>query len=316
MDQSAAMSANDALMGGGGGIAPSTYIARRGQPNMQPGMMPPGMMQPGGMPMNTLGMAPAAAPAAPPVKKILVLTGQRVICPVTETLLEDINYEYRPESEKGEFYDDGTHGDLQADDNIYTNIPDPRYDVLSPLANRLKLTYLRLLELSEETNPLEFFRIPVATEEPLSRLPRVSDEERDRDETFLRQWHRQFLSEFRQDQQDPMSDFYPIFVPSPPRPPREQPAPPDDQFQPNAFALDNMIQSMVDQATASAYQSPDNYGSGGAGGGYGYGSGYEGGGGGGRRAARGRGYAGDRWTQARGDAARYSTYASSSYMRR
>jgi len=315
MEMNTAMDMNNTLNGGPTGVpgyTPSSYFGpvNRGpggpgaQMGQQPGMMPGQMAgQPG------MGQPQPAKPAPSPVKKILVLTGERVRCHVMGTLLEDIHYEYRPESEKGEFYDDGTHGDLQAGDNIWTNYTE-RNDVLSPEANYLKKIYLRMMELCEDMNPLEFFRIPVATDEPLSPLPQLTDKERDRDETFLRQWHQQFLALYRQDPDDPMSDFYPIFVPSPPQPPSDVPPPPENQFQPNAFQLDAYIRNTVDAAVAPALAPPPEetagYGTRGTRRGYSRGGGY----------SRGRGgYAGDRWTQARQQAAGYSTYQSSSYFR-
>jgi len=307
MEMNTAMRMNDTLTGAGGGYAPAPAAMRSQYMNMPAMAAPaPGMVPPPG-PMTAMVPAPAlAAPVPPPVKRILVLTGERVTCHVMRTLLEDIHYEYRPESEKGEYYDDGTHGDLQPNDNIYTNYSE-RNDVLSAEANRFKLLYMRMLELCEQTNPIEFFRIPVATEEPLSTLPRLSDEERDRDETFLRQWHSQFLKMYRQDDEDPASDFYPIFVPSPPRLP-ETPAPPNDQYNMNAYALDAMIQQTVDSAVAPAIEEPTQTTTGG-----------------GRvRSSSGAGgesssyVSGDRWGQLRQDARRYSsTYGaqSSRYFR-
>ncbi len=324
-EQQAAMNVADTLSGASVGPAPSTYFAQPGmqqpgmmQPGMmQPGMMQPGMMQPGMNPYAAIGgqpMAPVATPAPPPVRQILVLTGQRVTCKVTGQLLEDIHYEYRPEVEKSNFYDDGQQGgDLQANDNIWTNFTEFN-DVLSPEANRFKLIYLRLLSICENTNPLEFFRIPVATDEPLTPLPLLSAEEANRDKTFLQEWHKRFLALYRVDPDDPMSDFYPIFVPSPPRHP-ESPAPPDDQFNAYAFALDAWIQNALDAQIVPP--EPQGQTAGGQGG-----TGQTA-----RRAAGGtaRGRTGgsqavvsDRWGQLRQDArtlgATYGTYQTSSYF--
>lgn len=320
IEMNTAMSMSDTLMGASspspsGYFAPGAFGTAPGVPGApmlgMPGAPMPGAAMGGpygmtpfpGAPMP--GIAPGVQPPLPAVKKILVLTGERVTCHVMGTLLEDIHYEYRPEAEKGEYYDDGTHFDLQAADNIWTNYREHDL-VLSPEANRLKLVYMRMLEVSEETNPLEFFGIPVATEEPLSTLPRVSDEERDRDETFLRQWHRQFLALYRQDPEDPMSDFFPIFVPSGPRPP-DTPAPPQEQFNLNAFYIDQFIQQTVDQATAEALtpvevpvgtMAPRR----------------------GTSVRRGRsgggGYTGDRWQQLRAQAGSYGSYQMGGYFAR
>jgi len=303
------MNINDTLSGAS--VGPSQYMATRGAVYPQAGAVPPGayttLPTPGMFGAQMPGVAtPAVYPAAPAVKQILVLTGERVICHVTAQLLEDIHYEYRPEAEKKQFYDDGTHGDLVPNDNIYTNYAE-RNDVLSPEANRLKLIYLRMLQLCEDTNPLDFFRIPVATEEPLSPLPRMSDEENDRDQTFLGEWHKRFLELYRLDPENSKSDFYPIFVPNPPRRP-ELPPPPEDQYNANAYALDAFIQQMIDQATGATGQQ--------AGGGPAPTGGPM------RRSAGSSGAAPyqDRWGQLRSDArnlgATYGTYQGSSYFRR
>jgi hypothetical protein len=300
-----AMNMSDTLSGG---YTPSGYFGPINRQQTLPGGAgaPNMLANPFGAP--TAGTAPtmAAPVAAPPPRRILVLTGERVTCHVMGTLLEDIHYEYVPEDEKNSYYDDGVNGgDLLADDNIWTNYTE-RNDVLSPDANHLKLIYMRMLERVADMNPIEFFGIPVASEEPLSPLPRISNQERDRDETFLRRWHAQFLALYRQDSEDPLSDFYPIFVPGPPPPP-DSPAPPDNEFNLNAFALDEYILATVDQAVAPAYQTAtyDEYGS----------DEYQEGGRG-SRGSRNEYTGGDRYTQARREASRYSTNQSSSYMRR
>jgi len=309
MEQNTAMNMQDTLTGGGVGYTPSQYMnvprPTGGMPTGMVGGPPPGMgpgMPPGMFAGMDQGPAPAA-PAPPPIKKILVLTGERVTCHRTRTLLEDIHYEYRPEAEKGEYSDDGTHGDLQPNDNIYTNYTE-RDDVISPEANRIKLLYLRMFELCEQMNPIEFFGIPVATSESLSALPRMTDEENDRDERFLRKWHLGsnptgstssilFLAPYRTDPEDPRSDFYPIFVPTAPRSP-ETPAPPNEQYNANAFAMDDFIQKTVDSLITPAVQ-PVNAPTGGRSSSRRSSS----------QGAQESGYQGDRWGQLRSDARRY-----------
>jgi uncharacterized membrane protein YgcG len=332
MEANTAMNVNDTLNGQGGGgytggyssaqaayDAPSLPGYGAGGQGYTQQAMPGAPGFPGAMP----GM-----PMPPKPKTILALTGQKIEDHVTRLLLEDIHFEHVPESRKGEFYDDGTHGDLVAGDNIWTNYTTIN-EVLSPESNYLKLVYLRMLELTEDMNPIEFFGIPVATDEPLSPLPKLSDNERDRDETFMRQWHQRFLALYRQAADDPKSDFYPIFVSSAPNKP-DVPAPAAEIFFPNAFRVDGFILQTVESAVQPALEPPRNanatgsqYSQSGTSGRSGGGSSY--GGGGSRRGSGGSGgsggYSGDRWQNLRQEAQRYSqgsfgSAQSSSYFRR
>jgi len=310
MEMNTAMNISDTLSGASVGPPPNVMGAA--------GMAAPGAPPAYGAPYDPMAPYGATAMMAPPgvtppveaEKQILVLTGQRVLDAVTKALLEDVHFEKVPEDRKNvAFYDDGTHGDLVPNDNIWTNILEERRDVLSPESNYIKLIYLRMLEISEETNPIEFFRIPIATDEPLSSLPKVSEKEADRDETFLRTWNKQFLALYRQDGENPESDFLPIFVANAPQKP-ETPAPPADQFNPNAYALDRHILRVVDQAIQPAVAPPPpppGY--------VGTGRNYGG-------SSTGRGgaaaYSGDRWQNLRRDATaiRFGSYQSSSYFGR
>jgi len=184
-----------------------------------------------GMP-GTQGQPGMPTPSPTP-KMIRVLTGSRVECAVYGILLEDIIYKDVPESEKGNYYDDGAHGgDQEAGDGTYTNIT-VRKDVMSPEAHLILRRTLALLKNVEQLEPMDFYRMNVVTSEPLSSLPKQIDEEQDRDDMKLDEWNKKFLREFRISSDDPKSAFYPLYVPPPPSYPN---VPLPEGFKPVALA--------------------------------------------------------------------------------
>jgi hypothetical protein len=175
-----------------------------------------------------LAAPPVTAPGAPPaiatpaIKWVKVLAGERVKDAINGSLLEDVHYEYVPETMlKDNFYDDGTHGDQEAGDGLYTNITE-RTDVLGQQSNDVKLQMLSLLATTEDMSPLDFFRLHVTTSEPISSVPNSLKEESLRDER-LKEWNRTFLRPYRKKPDDPTSEFYPVYVPQPPRVPVNNP---------------------------------------------------------------------------------------------
>ncbi len=217
----------------GGGLSSPSYIDRARQVGIAPRVNTPknvgkdemadpetmmyaeamaGPRARGGRTGNPQG-TPVATPAPTP-KMVRVLSGFRVQCAVTGVLLEDIVYKEVPEAEKGNYFDDGSHGDAEAGDGTYTNIT-VRNDVMSPEAHAILQKMMTLLNNIEDAEPMDFYRLNVATSEPLSSLPKQIDEEQDRD-IKLTEWNDRFLRMFRQDENDPRSKFYPIYIPSPP----------------------------------------------------------------------------------------------------
>ncbi|MCX7001233.1 MAG: hypothetical protein NT106_13215, partial [Candidatus Sumerlaeota bacterium] len=124
-----------------GGLSSKTYLDRAREVGIAPGSRPaatPVPRPPGGevlyidemgarastrpgMPiMSEQPLAPGVPTPSPTPKMIRVLTGSRVECAVYGILLEDIIYKDVPESEKGNYYDDGAHGgDQEAGDGTY-----------------------------------------------------------------------------------------------------------------------------------------------------------------------------------------------------
>lgn len=211
-----------------GGVSTS-YIDRARQVGIAPKAQQKAPAQSKGefdeMAMMEMGMtraprgsrANAQQPMATPIptpKQIRVLTGSRVQCAVSGEILEDIVYRDVPEWEKDNYFDDGTHGDAEAGDGTYTNIT-IRNDVMSPTSHVVLQRLLTLTENIEGMEPMDFYRLNVVTSEPLSTLPKQIDEEQDRD-MKMSEWNDRFLRMFRVRENDPQSEFYPLYVPPPP----------------------------------------------------------------------------------------------------
>jgi hypothetical protein len=116
------------------------------------------------------------------------------------------------------YYDDGTHGDVKANDNVWSYVT-ARNDVMAPEEFRILNRILAALTSGEDTDPREFFRLPVATTEPLSKLPKMMNLEGERDGK-LSEWNERVLAEFRINKDDVTSQFWPVFIPAPPSAPR------------------------------------------------------------------------------------------------
>ena len=219
-----------------GGMSTGTYMDRARevgremgvsqQPSPQSmgkmGMRGPAEMPPGeremyagmGRAMGQGGAYGQQGPTPSPTpKQIRVLAGSRVHCAVSGALLEDIVYKQVPESEKGAYYDDGSHGDAEAGDGTYTNIT-IRKDVMSPESHEILQRLMTLLSNIEQTEPMDFYRLFAVTSNPLSSLSKQLDEEQDRD-IKLTEWNDRFLRMFRVNENDPSSRFYPLYIPPP-----------------------------------------------------------------------------------------------------
>ncbi len=89
--------------------------------------------------------------------------------------------------------------------------PELRRFILRPRQS-IEMTYFNNL------TPMQFSGVRVATTEPTSPLPKLNDLEREQDEK-LRAWGDRFLRDFRMNPDDFTSEFYPTFLPPPPRAP-------------------------------------------------------------------------------------------------
>ena len=246
-------------------------MANRGRGG--PGFGPPGMGGPPGA--AALPGAPTPTPTPPPPPKAKILTGARVTDRVTEQLLDDVYYQEIEEANLVNLdppvRDDGVWPDLEDGDEIYTNFTESD-EYLGPESHALKQRIIRMIESAEELTPLEFYLLPAAATEPFSQLDLYIDKEKERDD-LIAEWIMKFLKEYRQDPNDPHSEFWPLYVPRAPiRPSSVVP----DNFQPRYL---DEIREAAEAAEAEQQQSTRGTGRAGGRGGRG---GMGGGGGGGR----------------------------------
>lgn len=242
-------SAIDNLSGASTGPNPTAYINRArvaaGQPvpanaPAAPPTSPVGATAYGAMPPAAPGIAPQGTPlpggpvSTPQPRLIKVRAGERIYCHVCGLLLQDAVEKDVPEDQKAKYYDDGTHGDAEANDGIYSNIVE-RKDVLGPVCNELLQRTVATIRNAEQLSPLEFYRLHATADDRLSMLPKSRDEERERD-MRLKEWNDKFLRSYRKNPNDSTSEFYPVYVPPPPELPKVPPptAPQPQQGQPGA----------------------------------------------------------------------------------
>lgn len=149
-----------------------------------PGAMPPGFMVPGGRP-GMQGGTPQ-----PEIEFVKVKDGEKVICAKTGVVLKDVEVKEIPLSELGEgvYFDDGTHGDEKANDEIWSKIT-IRKDVISEDANAVKEKLEAICDYARDMSPVEFYGVYMASEDRSPNLVSASFLERRRDE---------FIIEFRQ----------------------------------------------------------------------------------------------------------------------
>ena len=195
------------------------------------------------------------------IAKIKVVTGTRVFDAVSGELLDDVIEKMVPATDKEQYFDDGTHGDLQADDGQYARI-DERSDVLGAGLQRVKESLVQAIVSAADLDPLDFFgyslmsteriaHVPrnrawkivpnpdggpgfvlaeMATEKPLL-VPKYRDQLAKRDDRVKNDWADRFLAEFRRSRDSLTSEFYALYIPTPPQKPTMQP-PPAAQWMP------------------------------------------------------------------------------------
>lgn len=174
----------------------------------------------GGTTGSPFGGPPAGlgGPAGPGAasRSSTAIGGMRIISRLSNEVLQDAR-SAKVISTDG-YYDDGqTAGDLQANDGVFTNIViDNEY--ISPGEFLIKSRALNGLRTLENFSPQEFFNVRVATTEPVSSLPKVTDLEEQQD-TRLRQFNDRFLRDFRKEPDNPGSPLLKAFIPAYPKAP-------------------------------------------------------------------------------------------------
>lgn len=251
------------------------------------GMAPPGAMDtlnqgpvgPGGAGARALNQARGAAgpaqqlpggaaaqPGTSPFgqamqqfRTIKVISGTRVFDAVTGELLDDADEIEIPETEKENYFDDGTHGDVQAEDGKFTRVTE-RSDVIGWMHQRFKEALIEKIQMAERMDPLEFYGLTLLsteryepeprklawqlvpnsdggpgmtlaerpTEAPI-RVPKQREMIQRKNEKLIGPegqeggWAYDFLERYRIDKGELRSEFYSPYVPLPPRPPESQP---------------------------------------------------------------------------------------------
>jgi hypothetical protein len=228
-------------------------------PPGQPGFAPPPPGQPGFAPPpsafdQTLNQAGGALdPLLNEFQaRITVIAGTRVFDALTGELLDDAAELQVPESEKANYFDDGTHGDIEPNDGKFTRV-DEEHAHLSQGNQRIKEELVQALISANDMNPLEFFGYTIMSTERLDtassnrawkivpnpdgpggmlvevpidkplKVPRYREEEARKDTRVKDDWADRFLQNYRVNKDSLASDFYPMYIPRPPAPPRVRP---------------------------------------------------------------------------------------------
>ncbi len=218
-------------------------------PGMDPGM---GMGDPalsgiGGQP--NVGGQPAAVAAPAAINTAEVLVGRRVYDAVSGGLLEDaVRISVRAEDLET-FPDDGVTDNGIAGDGIHGNVNTFRNDFIGQFSNTMKNYLIHAVSNAEQIDPLVYYGFHVAKIDPaqveglkryglplpgdqeIMAVPNVESDfasviklEHDRDE-LVRQWNYEFLANYRVVANDPQSEYYAVFIPSPPLTPANYPVP-------------------------------------------------------------------------------------------
>lgn len=243
-------------------------------PGMDPSMMgaDPSMM--GGIPGQGQAAGYTAAPTPIPTEQ--VLHGRRVYDAVSGGLLEDAIEIAVRQSDAELYADDGVNDNGIAGDGIRGNVETSRDQFIGQFSNTMKKYLIHAVGNAEQIDPLIYYGYYVAKvdprpveglkryglplpdeEEPLvvtseADFPSVLDLERDRDE-LVRRWNYEFLAEYRVVPNDPQSEYFPVFIPSPPLTPANYPVP-TGYVAPQSVALTTQQQAEAAAAAAIAVQ--------------------------------------------------------------
>lgn len=172
-----------------------------------------------------MGMQVTPTPT-PFIEMVKVLHGKRIRCkiPTCNSILEDARYEEMPKlqvlAQPDTYFNDGTHGDVDPNDSIYTNIEEDN-NWMCPKCNLIKEYLIALLVYVDSLSPREFFLLMATTSELISTVPKDITEEELKDEENISRWLSDFLAPYRTDPHDVRSTFIPLYVPLPPELPVE-----------------------------------------------------------------------------------------------
>lgn len=220
--------------------------------NTMPG--PPGVTDagiPGEMGMGEFGQNQQPQIQLPdPIATEEVLTGRRVYDAVSGALLEDaIKITVRRQDVAA--YDDGTNDNGLVGDGIKGKVLTSRNEYIGQFSNMVKNELIHAIHNAEQIDPMVYYGHHVAKVRPdrvegLKRygLPLHSNEDFERADAggvvkdfasiitleeerdgLVKNWNDKFLARYRVDPNDPQSDYFAVFVPSPPLTPSSYPVP-------------------------------------------------------------------------------------------
>lgn len=188
------------------------------------------------------------------IPKITVITGTRIFDAVTGELIDDALLKELPETERDNYFDDGTNGDLLAQDEIFTLV-DTRNDVIGQSNQRVKEQLVMALISADDLDPLMFYGFNLMSTERHETLPRkrawkvipdpdgvgsiLAEMETDqpvlvpkyrewqaeKDKKVRNDWSYRFLQEYRLNKDSLTSEFYSLYIPIPPQVPTIAPPP-------------------------------------------------------------------------------------------
>jgi uncharacterized membrane protein YgcG len=212
-------SARDAAFGspapGGAPKDPFSPPGGDGAPSGTPSFSPPPSGF-GGPPSGFTPGAPGAPGAAGLGRTTTVIGGFRIISALSGEVLNDAR-SAKVISTDGYFDDGEKGGDAVAGDGVFSAIvTDSNY--ISAGEFLIKTRSIKGLSVLEDLSPQDFSNVRVATNEPVSSLPKLTDLEQDRD-VKLAQFLDRFLLDFRVNADDPASELLPVFIPFPPKAP-------------------------------------------------------------------------------------------------
>lgn len=229
--------------GTGFGGAPMGGNSMPGMASGMPGAVPgqPGMAGMAGQPQGV---------AAPTIETAKVQTGRRVFDAVSGAILEDA-VEITVRQEDVASFDNGTQDNGLAGDGIRGNVVTSRNQFIGRFSNLVKDQLVHAVHNAEQIDPMVYYGYHVAKVNPtptegmkryglplpgegsdmdiemvkaVPNMPSVVDLEDDRDD-LVKRWNDKFLANYRVNPQDPQSDYFAIFVPSPPLTPAGYPVP-------------------------------------------------------------------------------------------
>ena len=194
------------------------------------------------------------AQMAPTGPKITVISGVRVFDAISGELVDDVIKKKVDESEKDKYFDDGTHGDMVAGDEIYTRVDGEQRDVIGAASQKVKERMITALKVAADYGPIEFYGYTLMStdrQQPIPRneawtltkdpsggpglvlaeravdkpieVPKYRDKMREKDAKVKDDWSLRFLQEYRKKKDDLSSEFFPVYLPQPPRPPATLP---------------------------------------------------------------------------------------------